>query len=146
MRKEWHKKPARIRPKPLSRRWMKIANRRTAEKVKAVKASRRPEARETRANPTKDALQKIFKMEMVSPILPRVMVEKAIFPGEKANPVANSRDIRRERALVRVRARGPPRARKVDKGMDHLVSGTLIQVVVHQCTKLLVLTRITIIM
>ena len=44
----------------------------------------------------KDALQKILKMEMVSPILPRVMVEKAIFPREKANPVASSRDIPRE--------------------------------------------------
>ena len=96
MRKEWHKKPARIRPKPLSRRWMKIANRRPAEKVKAVKASRLLEARETRADPAKDALQKILKMEMVSPILPRVMVEKAIFPREKANPVASSRDIPRE--------------------------------------------------
>ena len=96
MRKEWRKKPARIRPKPLSRRWMKIANQRLAEKVKAVEASRLLEARETRANPAKDALQKILKMEMVSPILPRVMVEKAIFPREKANPVASSRDIPRE--------------------------------------------------
>ena len=34
----------------------------------------------------------------------------------------------------------------MDKGKDHLVSRTLIQVVVHQCTKLLVPTRITIIM
>ena len=83
-------------PKALSRRWMKIANRRPAEKVKAVKASRLLEARETRANPAKDALQKILKMEMVSRILPRVMVEKAIFPREKANPVASSGDIPRE--------------------------------------------------
>ena len=96
MRKDWHKKPARIRRKPLSRRWMKIANRRPAEKVKAVKASKLLEARETRAHPAKDALQKIFKMEMVSPILPRVMVEKAIFPRGKATPVANSRVIPRE--------------------------------------------------
>ena len=144
MQKEWHKKPARIRPKPLSRRWMKIANRRPAQKGKAVKASRLLEARETRANSAKDALQKILKKEVISPILPRVMVEKAIFPREKANPVANSRDIPRERALLR--ARGPPRAQKVDEGKDHLVSGTLIQVVVHQCTKLLVPTRIIMIM
>ena len=96
MRKEWHKKQARIRPKPLSRRWMKIANRRPAEEVNAVKARRLLEARDTRANPAKDALQKILEMEMVSPILPRVMVEKAIFPREKANPVASSRDIPRE--------------------------------------------------
>ena len=96
MRKEWHIKPARIRPKPLSRRWMKIANRSPAEKVKAVKATMLLEARETRASPAKDALQKILKMEMVSRTLPRVMVEKAIFPREKANPVASSRDISRE--------------------------------------------------
>ena len=87
MQKEGHKKPARIRPKPLSRRWMKIANRRPAEKVKAVKASRLLEARKTRANPAKDPLQKILKVEMVSPILPRVRVEKAIFARERANPV-----------------------------------------------------------
>ena len=74
---------SKIRPKPLSRRWMKIANRRPAEKVKAVKASRLLEARETRANSAKDALQKILKMEMVSPILPRVMVEKAFFQGKR---------------------------------------------------------------
>ena len=41
---------------------------------------------------------------------------------------------------------GPPRAQEVDMAKDHLASGTLIQVVVHQCTKLLVLTKITIIM
>ena len=41
---------------------------------------------------------------------------------------------------------GPPRARKVDEGKNRLVSGTPIQVVVHQCTKLLVPTRIAIIM
>ena len=34
----------------------------------------------------------------------------------------------------------------MDEGTDHAVNGTLIQVVVHQCTKLLVPTRITIIM
>ena len=34
----------------------------------------------------------------------------------------------------------------MDEGKDHLVNETLIQVVVHQCTKLLVLTRIIIIM
>ena len=96
MRKEWLKKPVKIRPGPPSRRWTKIANRSPAEKVESVKASRLLEARETRANPGKDALQKILKMEMVSPIPPRVMVEKAIFPREKANPVANSRDIPRE--------------------------------------------------
>ena len=83
-------------------------------------------------------------MEMVSPIPPRVVAEKVFFPMEQDNPVANSQDIPRERALVR--ARGPPRAQKVDEGKDHLVSGTLIQVVLHQYTKLLVLTRITIIM
>ena len=83
MRKEWHKKPARIRPKPLSRRWKKIANQRPAEKVKAVKVSRLLEARETRANPAKDALQKILKVEMVSPILPMVLVEKTIFQGKR---------------------------------------------------------------
>ena len=144
MLREWLKKPVKIRPRPPSRRWMKIANQRPAEKVKAVKASRLLEARETRAHPAKEALQKILKMKMVSPILPRVTVEKAIFPREKANPVANSRDIPRERALVK--ARGPLRARKVGKGKDHLVNRTLIQVVVHQCIKLLVPTRITIIM
>ena len=31
----------------------------------------------------------------------------------------------------------------MDEGKDHLVSKTLIQVLVHQCTKLLVLTRIS---
>ena len=33
----------------------------------------------------------------------------------------------------------------MDKGKDHLVSGILIQLVVHQCIKLLVPMRITII-
>ena len=112
--------------------------------TKAVKASKLLEARETRANPAKDALQKILETEMVSPIPPRVMVERAIFPREKANPVANPGDIPRECALVR--ARGPPRAQKEDGGKNHPVSGPTIQVVVHECTNLLVPTRITIIM
>ena len=34
----------------------------------------------------------------------------------------------------------------MDEGKDHAVNGTLIQVVVHQCTNLLVQTRITIIL
>ena len=96
MRKEWLKKPVKILPRPRSRRWMKIANRLPAEKVKAVKSSKLLEARETRANSAKDAVQKISKKEMVSPIPPRVVVEKAIFQEEKANPVANSRVILRE--------------------------------------------------
>ena len=96
MRKEWLKKPVEIRSRPPSRRWMKIANRRPAGEVKAVTARRPLEARETRANAATEALQKNLKMEMLSPIPPRVVVEKAIFPREKANPVANSRDIPRE--------------------------------------------------
>ena len=79
MRKEWLKKPVRIRPRPPSRRRMKIANRRSAEKVKAVKASRLLEARETRAHPAKEALQKDLEIKMVSPIPSRVMVEKVSF-------------------------------------------------------------------
>ena len=96
MRKEWLKKPVMIRPSPPSRRWMKIADGHPAGKVRAVTASRVLEARDTRANPATDALQKILKNETVSPIRPRVVVEKAIFAREKANPVANSRDIPRE--------------------------------------------------
>ena len=96
MQKEWLKKPARIRPKPLSRRWMKIASRHPAEEIKAVKASRLLEGREAKVHSAKDALQKILKIEMISPVLPRVMVEKAISPREKANPVASSRNIQRE--------------------------------------------------
>ena len=96
MRKEWLKKPVKIHPRPLSERWKKGANRRPAERVKAVTASRHLEAREIRANPATDALQKILKMELVSPIPRRVVVEKAIFLREKTSPVADSRDIPRE--------------------------------------------------
>ena len=38
----------------------------------------------------------------------------------------------------------PHRARKTNEGNDHLVGRILIQVMVHQCTKLLVLTKIVI--
>ena len=123
---------------------MKIANGRPAGKVKAVTASRLLEAREPRANPATNALGKILKIEVVSPIPPRVVLGKAIFLRERANPVANSGDIPREGTLVK--AREPPRARLVEEGKNHLVSGYLIQVVVHQCTKLLVPRRITIVM
>ena len=44
------------------------------------------------------------------------------------------------------KGKGTFRTQKVDEGKDHLASGTLIQVVVHQCTKLLVPMRITITM
>ena len=79
MRKEWLKKPVKICPRPPSRSWMKVANRPPVEKVKAVKASKPLEARETRANPAKEALQKNFEMEIVSPFPPRVMMGKAKF-------------------------------------------------------------------
>ena len=140
-RKEWLRKQARIRRRLPPKRWMKIAKRCSTGKVKALRASRLLEARETRANPATDAVQKILKMEMVSPIRPRAVVGKAIFPTEKANQVAISREIPRESMLAK--AREPPKARKADKGKDHVVSGTLILVVVHQCTKFLVPTKIT---
>ena len=63
---------------------------------------------------------------------------------EKANPVANYQEIPRESTLAKVRE--PPREQKVDEGKDHLVSGKRIKVVVHQCTKSLLPTKITIIM
>ena len=59
--KEGLKKPVKIRPSPLSKRWMKIANGRPAGKKKAVTASRLLDAREAWANPAPDALQKNFK-------------------------------------------------------------------------------------
>ena len=91
MRREWLKKPIiRIRPKLPPKRWMRIAKRRLKGKVKAVRASRLPEAREAKGNSPRDALQKILRMEMESPIPPKVVVEKAIFPREKASQVANS--------------------------------------------------------
>ena len=61
MRKEWLKKPVNIRPRPPLRRWMKIANRHPAGKVKAVTASGLLEAIETRANRAPDAVQKILR-------------------------------------------------------------------------------------
>ena len=61
-------------------------------KGKGSKGQQTSGGKEKKAHPAKEALQKIVKMEMVRPILPKVIVEKAIFPREKANPVANSRE------------------------------------------------------
>ena len=96
MRKEWLKKPVKIRRgAPVKK--VDINRQSTPSgRGKGSKGQQTSGGKGNRANPARSALQKNFKMEMVSPILPRVRVEKAIFAREKANPLANTRDIPRE--------------------------------------------------